>query len=242
MGGRCCVLPPNPPPHFLKHHRIQKIYTCIPPSLIQVIALGISLFVYRTLCRPPDFYINMFNDDPKNVYLYPSITHSINRSMYLFLCLFDSLSFMQCSRFCPPSAMGGRCCVLPPNPPPHFLKHHRIQKIYTCIPPSLIQVIALGISLFVYRTLCRPPVFYINMFNDDPKNVYLYPSITHSINRSMHLFLCLFDSLSFMQCSRFCLPHAMGGRRSPPTPLQLFGHNYIRNIFQSVHQSSNQSI
>ena len=247
-GGEALRPPPNPPPaflYFIKHHRIQKIYTCIPPSLIQVIALGISLFVYRTLCRPP-FFINMFNDDPKNVYLYPSITHSINRSMYLFLCLFDSLSFMQCSRFCPPNAMGGRCCALPPNPPPAFLyfrKHHRIQKIYTCIPPSLIQVIALGISLFVYRALCRPP-FFINMFNDDPKNVYLYPSITHSINRSMYLFLCLFDSLSFMQCSRFCPPNAMGGRccALPPNPPPAFLHfsNIIvskKYILVSLHHS-----
>ena len=134
------------------------------------------------LSSPSFFFTNMFNDDPKNVYtcIHPSL---INRSIYLFLCLFDSLSFMQCSRFCPPNAMRGRCCALPPNPPPAFFlffKHHRIQKMYTCIPPSLIQVIALGISLFVYRTLCRPPVlFFKNMFNDDPKNVYLYPSITH---------------------------------------------------------------
>ena len=72
--------------------------------------------------QPPPTFFHMFNDDPKNVYLYSSITHSMKHSMYLFVSLFDSLSFMQCSRFCPPNAMGGRRCTLPPNPPPVLTK------------------------------------------------------------------------------------------------------------------------
>ena len=115
----------------------------------------------------------------------------MKHSMYLFVSLFDSLSFMQCSRFCPPNAMGGRRRALPssflhiiiskiyfnpsinhpinqsnylsvcffclcmnpdptmggevlrppPQPPPtFFICLMMIQKMYTCIHPSLIQL------------------------------------------------------------------------------------------------------
>ena len=97
-----------------------------------------------------------------NISIHPPIIQSINLTICLFVCLFICIYIYMNPDPTIYTAMGGRCCVLPPNPPPaflYFLKHHRIQKIYTCIPPSLIQVIALGISLFVYRTLCRPPFF-----------------------------------------------------------------------------------
>ena len=146
----------------------------------------------------------MFNDDPKNVYLYPSITHSINRSMYLFLCLFDSRSFMQCSRFCLPHAMGGRRCAVPPNPPPAFWT--QLYQKYISIRPSIIQSINLTICLFVFLFIYESrsaslhrqlPIF---PFSRD----YLYFSIGFSTFLHTILYISLFNSLCFAFLFRSC--------------------------------------
>ena len=131
----------------------------------------------------------------------------------------------------PPNAMGGRGCALPPNPPPAFFKllmfhtHLCMQTLYAKTP-SLSISFSPSIALSIY---------YISRF-------LIYPNIPVSLHHSS--LSCLFDSLSFMQCSRFCPPNAMEGRRCalPPNPLQLFAHNHIKNIFQSIHLSFNQSI
>ena len=76
--------------------------------------------VVTTLTRP-FFWLSNAEVWPTSPYGI-GVTHSMKHSMYLFVSLFDSLSFMQCSRFCPPNTTGGRRCTLPPNPPPVLTK------------------------------------------------------------------------------------------------------------------------
>ena len=135
-GGEALRPPPQTPLQLFAHNHIKNIFQSIHQSFNQSINLTIclffNLFMYESrsnyggrrcaLPPTPSNFFHMFNDDPKNVYLYSSITHSMKHSMYLFVSLFDSLSFMQCSRFCPPNTTGGRRCTLPPNPPPVLTK------------------------------------------------------------------------------------------------------------------------
>ena len=90
-----------------------------------------------------------------NISIHPPIIQSINLTICLFVYLYI---YIYESRSNYLHRHGGEALRPPPQPPSSFFiffKHHRIQKIYTCIHPSLIQLIALCISFFVYLTLCR---------------------------------------------------------------------------------------
>ena len=107
MGGRRCALPPNPPPAFFKLLMFHT-HLCMQTLYAKTLSLSIS---FRPSIALSIYYISRF-------LIYPNIPVSLHHSS--LSCLFDSQSFMQCSCFCPPNAMGGRRCALPPNPPPAF--------------------------------------------------------------------------------------------------------------------------
>ena len=77
------------------------MYTCIHPSLIQLIALCISFFVCLTLCRSCNVLVSvhqmpwgggaapqLFGHNYIKKYFNPSINHPINLTICLFVFLF----------------------------------------------------------------------------------------------------------------------------------------------------------
>ena len=224
MGGEVLRPPPQPPSRFFiffKHHRIQKIYTCIPPSLIQVIALGMSI---GHSVVPQFFFSKICLMMIQRMYtcIHPSLIQLVALciSFFVYLILCGSCNVLVSVHQTP---WGGGRCALPPNPPAAFLyffKHHRIQKIYTCIPPSLIQVIALGMS--IGRSVV--PQFFSKIFLMMIQKMYtcIHPSLIQLIALCISFFVCLTLCRS---CNVLVSVHQMPwgeALRPPPNPPPAF--------------------
>ena len=158
----------------------------------------------------------------------------ILRPLPYWLCFFSTVADQEAFRIffmsCTSERHGGRRCALPPNPPPAFFKLLMFHT-HLCMQTLYAKTLSLSIS---FRPSIALSIYYISRF-------LIYPNIPVSLHHSS--LSCLFDSQSFVQCSRFCPPNAMGGEalHPPPQPPSKFGHNHIKKN-QSIHQSFNQSI
>ena len=135
-------------------------HTCIPPSLISFLSIWLSvvhaMFLFLSTKRhggealrpppqPPSSFLHIIIS---KIYFNPSTNHSINQSNY-------PVCFLICLCMNPDPTMGGGAAPSPQPPPTFFICSMMIQKMYTCIHPSLIQWNTLCISLFLCLTLCR---------------------------------------------------------------------------------------